>query len=198
MNIVFDIGNVLLHWDPRHLYRRIFADPAEMEWFLAHVCNAEWNLKQDMGRSFAEAVAEASSRHPRLAKEIAAFDRRWHETLPSAIEGSVDILEALAAGGAPLYAITNFNAEKFRETRVRFPFLSRFRDIVVSGEEGVVKPDAEIFRRLTVRNTLDPRTCLFIDDNAVNVAAARASGMEGHHFRTPEALREDLIRRGLI
>lgn len=198
MNIVFDIGNVLLHWDPRHLYRKVFADPAEMEWFLAHVCNADWNLQQDMGRSFAEAVAETSARHPRFAQEIAAFDRRWHETLPSAIEGSVVIFETLAAAGTPLYAITNFNAEKFRETRQRFPFLSRFRDIVISGEEGVVKPDAEIFRRLMVRNALDPGACLFIDDNAANVAAARASGMEGHHFRSPEALRKDLSARGLM
>jgi 2-haloacid dehalogenase len=198
MNVVFDIGNVLLHWDPRHLYRKIFADPGEMEWFLAHVCNAEWNLKQDLGRSFADAVAEASAAHPRLAREIEAFDRRWHETLPAAIEGSVAILKELHQAGRPLYAITNFNAEKFRETRARFAFLAQFRDIVVSGEEGIAKPDAEIYRRLTRRNAMDPRACLFIDDNEANVAAARDSGMAGHHFRSPEALRQELSERGLI
>lgn len=192
MNVVFDIGNVLLRWDPRFLYRRIFADAERMEWFLTHVCNNEWNLEQDRGRSFAEAVREATLRHPQYAAEIAAYDARWHETLPHAIDGSVAILESLGARGTPLYAITNWNSEKFRETRGRFGFLGRFRDIVVSGDERLVKPDPAIYRLLLDRNRLAAEDCLFIDDSAANVAGAEAVGMAGHHFRSPELLADAL------
>src|SRR5258707_101016 len=134
MNIVFDLGNVLLHWDPRHLYRKIFADEAEMEWFLSEVCHGDWNLEQDRGRSFADAVAEATARHPQYAEAIAAYHHRWAETQPHAIAGSVAILEELHARAVPLYAITNWSSEKFHETKPRYPFLACFRDIVVSGD----------------------------------------------------------------
>ena len=193
MNIVFDIGNVLLHWDPRHLYRKIFATEEEVEWFLANVCTSEWNLEQDRGRSFAEAIAEATARHPGHAEAIAAYDRRWHETLPHAIAGSVAILDELKAQDTPLYAITNWHQDKFNETRGRFPFLGHFRDIVVSGDERLVKPDPAIYHRLLERNGLDASACLFIDDSAKNVLGARAVGMEAHHFTSPEALRAQLI-----
>ncbi|MBI2717742.1 MAG: HAD-IA family hydrolase [Rhizobiales bacterium] len=198
MNLVFDLGNVLLRWDPRFLYRKLFADEARMEWFLATVCNNDWNLEQDRGRSFAEGVAEATRRHPELAAEIEAYDRRWHETLPAAIDASVAILEELAAAGHPLFAITNWNGEKFRETRVRFAFLGRFRDIVVSGDVGLIKPDPAIYRLLVARNGLDPARSLFIDDNAANVAGAVAVGMAGHHFTGPADLRAALTARGLL
>lgn len=197
MNIVFDIGNVLLRWDPRFLYRRIFADAERMEWFLAHVCSNEWNLEQDRGRSFAEAVKEAALRHPEFAAEIAAYDARWQETLPHAIDGSVAILEGLKARGAPLYAITNWNGEKFRETRSRFAFLDHFRDIVVSGDARLVKPDPAIYRLLLDRNGLAAGDCLFIDDSATNVAGAEAVGMQAHHFRSPELLADTLRQTGL-
>jgi 2-haloacid dehalogenase len=198
VNVVFDLGNVLLRWDPRFLFRKIFADTAEMEWFLAEVCSPDWNLEQDRGRSFAGAVKEAQDRYPGHAAEIAAYDQRWHETLPHAIDGTVAILEALHEKGVPLYAITNWNGEKFRETRQRFGFLARFRDIVVSGDEGVIKPDPAIYRRLLDRNGLTATHCLFIDDNAANVAGAIAVGMAGHHFATPEALAAGLRQRGIL
>jgi 2-haloacid dehalogenase len=198
MNVVFDLGNVLLRWDPRFLFRKIFADEAEMEWFLAHVCNHDWNLEQDRGRSFAAAVKEAQGRHPAFAAAIAAYDERWHETLPHAIEGTVEIVEALAARGVALFAITNWNGDKFRETRARFEFLARFRDIAVSGDEGVVKPDAAIYRRLLARNRLAAETCLFIDDSPVNVAGAEAVGMRAHRFTSPEALRIALAEARLL
>lgn len=198
MNIVFDIGNVLLRWDPRFLYRRIFADENRMEWFLTHVCSNDWNLEQDRGRSFAEAVREATLRHPDYAAEIAAYDERWQETLPHAIDGSVAILESLAARGAALYAITNWNGEKFRETRGRFGFLGRFRDIVVSGDERLVKPDPAIYRLLLNRSGLAAADCLFIDDSAANVAGAEAVGMSAHHFHSPELLAEALRRTGRL
>jgi 2-haloacid dehalogenase len=198
MIIVFDLGNVLLRWDPRFLYRKIFADKAEMEWFLAEVCSPDWNLEQDRGRSFAAAVKEAQGRHPGHAEAIAAYDLRWQETLSHAIDGTVAILEALHEKGVPLYALTNWNSEKFRETRQRFGFLARFRDIVVSGDEGLIKPDPAIYRRLLERNGLAAEDCLFIDDNAANVAGAEAVGMAGYHFSTPEALAVVLQQRGIL
>lgn len=198
MNIVFDLGNVVLRWDPRFLYRKIFADDAKMEWFLSHVCSPDWNLEQDRGRSFSDAVKELARNHPDYSEEISAYDLRWHETLPHAIEGTVAIVEELDAGSTSLYAITNWNSEKFRETRVRFPLLERFRDIVVSGDEKLVKPDPAIYRLLLDRNGLAAAQCLFIDDSARNVAGAEAVGMKGHHFVSPETLRADLAARGLL
>jgi len=198
MNVVFDIGNVLLHWEPRALYRQIFATEDEVEWFLANVCTHDWNLEQDRGRSFAEGVTEASRRHPQHAAAIAAYDTRWTETLTGPITGSVDILGELKARGTPLYAITNFNQDKFRETRARYPFLGAFRDIVVSGDERVIKPDAAIYRLLLDRNGLKAADCLFIDDSLKNVEGARAVGMMGHHFTSPEALRTELAGLGLL
>lgn len=198
MNIVFDIGNVLLHWDPRVLYRKIFATEDEVEWFLTHVCPPSWNLEQDRGRSFADAVEEATTRHPDHAEAIAAYHHRWHETLTHAIDGSVMILEELKSRGAPLYAITNWNQDKFRETRARYGFLEHFHDIVVSGDERLVKPDPAIYRLLLDRNGLEASTCLFIDDSPKNVAGAQAVGMKAHHFTSPENLRAALQAEGLL
>lgn len=193
---VFDIGNVLIDWDPRHLYRSIFADPARMEWFLAEVCTSEWNLEQDRGRPFAEAVAERIALFPDLAAEIRAFDERWHDMVPGAIAGSVELLEALRAGGVPLFAITNFSAEKFALARQRFDFLNGFEGVVVSGEERVLKPAPAIYRTLLDRHGLVAGDCLFIDDSLKNVEGARAVGMHGHHFTSPAELAVELRRYG--
>jgi 2-haloacid dehalogenase len=198
MNIVFDIGNVLLHWDPRALYRKIFASEAEVDWFLTHVCPPSWNLEQDRGRSFEDAVAEAAARHPDHAEAIAAYHLRWPETLTHVIDGTVEILEDLKARDAPLYAITNWNGDKFRETKARHGFLHHFRDTVVSGDERLVKPDPAIYRLLLDRNGLEASSCLFIDDSPKNVAGAEAVGMKAHHFTSPEALRSYLNGAGLL
>ena len=198
MNIVFDLGNVLLRWDPRFLFTQYFDDEAQMEWFLAHVCNHEWNLEQDRGRSFAEAVKHATSLHPDHAEAIAAYDARWHETLPHAIDGTVAIFKELVARDAPVYAITNWNGDKFRETKLRFPFLYNFRDIVVSGDERLLKPDPAIYRLLLGRNGLEASDCLFIDDSAANVKGAEAVGMKAHQFTSPENLRTTLNSFGLL
>lgn len=198
MNIVFDIGNVLLRWDPRFLFSKIFADPAEMEWFLAHVCNHDWNLEQDRGRGFGAAVDEATVRHPRYAEEIAAYHRRWDETLEGPIAGTVEILETLHGNGTPLYAITNWNGDKFREAKQRFPFLYEFRDIVVSGDEKLLKPDPAIYQLLLGRNGLEAADCLFIDDSLKNVKGAETIGMKAHHFTSPEGLRKTLVELGLL
>jgi 2-haloacid dehalogenase len=198
MNVVFDIGNVLVHWEPRALYRKIFASEDEVEWFIANVCNSDWNLEQDRGRSFAEAVREATARFPEHADAIAAYDLRWHETMPGPIDGTVGILEELRQRGTPLYAITNFNQDKFRETVERFAFLRTFRDIVVSGDERLLKPDPAIYRVLLERNGIDAAACVFIDDSEKNVRGAEAVGMKAIHFTTPQALRADLAGIGLL
>ena len=198
-NVVFDIGNVLIHWDPRALYRKIFTSEDQVEWFLGNVCTHEWNLEQDRGRSFADAIAEAVARHPDQAEAIAAYHHRWAETILGPIAGTVAILDELKAQGTPLYAITNWHQDKSRETQARFPFLTTsFRDIVVSGDERVVKPDPAIYRLLLERNGLEASSCLFIDDSLRNVAGAEAVGMQGHHFTTPAALRAHLARAGIL
>ncbi|WP_421696316.1 HAD family hydrolase [Aestuariivirga sp.] len=198
MNVVFDIGNVLIHWEPRALYRKIFASEDEVECFLGNVCTSDWNLEQDRGRSFTEAVAEATARHPDHAEAIAAYHHRWAETIVGPIAGTVAILEELAARDVPLYAITNWHQDKFRETRLRYPFLGLFRDIVVSGDERLVKPDPAIYELLLQRNGLAASSSLFIDDSLKNVKGADAVGMTGVHFTTPEALRVTLTGLGLL
>ena len=194
--IVFDIGGVLLDWDPRHLYRKLFADEAAREWFLAHVCTPDWNREQDRGRPWAEAVAGLAQAFPEWRAEIAAYDARWSETVAGPIEGSVDILRRLHADGAPLYAITNFSAEKFKLAQARFDFLSLWRGVIVSGEERLLKPDPAIYQLLLSRYGLAAARCLFIDDVQHNVDAARAIGMQAVRFVDPPTLRRDLAAAG--
>jgi 2-haloacid dehalogenase len=199
MNVVFDIGNVLIEWDPLVLYRQVFdGDEERAQWFLANICTPAWNTEQDRGRSFAEAVRMLAVEHPDWAEEIAAYDTRWQETVIGPIEGTVEVLEELHGQGTPLYAITNWNDTKFAETQGRFPFLSRFRDIVVSATEKVIKPDPEIFAILCRRNNIIAADCLFIDDSVRNVRGARDAGMKAIHFTGPEALRADLRGFGLL
>jgi 2-haloacid dehalogenase len=198
MNVVFDIGNVLIRWEPRALYRQIFATEEEVEWFLGNVCTTEWNHEQDRGRSFEAGIAELTVRFPQHAEAIAAYHHRWSETILGPIDGTVAILEQLSAQATPLYAITNWHQDKFRETRARYPFLGLFRDIVVSGDEGLVKPDREIFQLLLDRNGLSAGDCLFIDDSPRNVEGAAAAGMKAHHFTGPGSLHSALVAQGIL
>jgi HAD superfamily hydrolase (TIGR01509 family) len=192
--VVFDIGNVLLRWDPRLLYRKLFADEAEVEWFLREVCSPSFNLQLDGGRPFSEAVAELTGRFPNYAKEIRAYDERWLETTSGLITDSIEVLERLRRNGVRNYAITNFSAEKFSIVRTIFPILDAFDGIIVSGEEYVVKPDPAIYRLLLDRYGLAAADCLFIDDSAKNVAGARAVGMHAHLFESANGLRAELLR----
>ncbi len=199
MNVIFDLGKVLIDWEPRILYRKIFNDDeAKVTWFLENICTNEWNYEQDRGRSFSEAVAELTAKHPVHAAEIEAYDSRWAETIPGAITGTVDILETLHKNGTPLYAITNWNQDKFRETRLRFPFLGLFRDIVVSGDEKLVKPDAAIYELCLQRNKIKAAESIFIDDSLKNVEGAKAIGMKAHHFISPEILKSELESLGVL
>lgn len=196
--VVFDIGNVLIHWNPRHLYRGLFADEAAMERFLAEVCTDAWNLEMDRGgQTWAEAVAEKTSLFPEHADLIRAYDERWDEMVTGPIEGSVEILAELEAAGVPVYAITNFSAEKYERAKERFDFLHRFRDTVVSAHERLLKPDPRIYRALLDRNGLAAAEAVFIDDSPRNVAGAEAVGMAALLFTDPARLRRDLAGLGL-
>lgn len=196
---VFDLGGVLIDWNPRYLYRKLFAGDVEgMEKFLREVCTGEWNERQDEGRPWAEAVASLTREHPEMATLIEAYCHRWSEMLNGAIPGAVALLERLRAQGVPLYSITNWSHETFGVALERFEFLGWFRDIVVSGRERTLKPRREIYEILLRRNTLPASECLFIDDVERNVTGAKAVGMQAVRFVDPETLEHDLTEFGLL
>ncbi len=195
--VVFDIGNVLITWDPRHLYRTVFEDEAEMEWFLANVCTMAWNLEQDRGRRWADATAELIARHPEWKTHIEAYDERWSDMVPGAIDQNVAVLERLKAMDWPTYGITNFSREKFDVAQTRFPFLTLFDGVVVSADVGLLKPDPAIYELFLARHGLRAEECVFLDDSPANVAAAKNVGMAAVHV-TPDidlaaALREHRV-----
>ena len=198
--VIFDLGGVLIDWDPRYLYRSLFADEAAMERFLAEICSPEWNLSLDSGRSFAEAVAELSGRHPRERARIQAYHERWIEMIAGPIPETVAVLEELHAREVPLWALTNWSAETFRLVRhdPAYGFLNRFRQIFVSGELRMVKPDPAIYHHVLTEIGAPAQSCLFIDDSPKNVAAALALGLHGHRFVEASALRTELARAGLL
>jgi 2-haloacid dehalogenase len=173
-------------------------DEAAMEWFLDEVCHQAWNLEQDRGRPFADAIEEAALRHPGQRAMIEAYHLRWDEMIAGEIEGSVAILEELADAGYELHALTNWSAETFPVARARFAFLERFGTILVSGDERLVKPDARIFQLLLERIAHPAQACIYIDDSPRNVAAAEALGFDAIHFTAPAALRTALALRGLV
>jgi 2-haloacid dehalogenase len=197
--VVFDIGGVLIDWNPRHLFRKLFpGDPHAMEHFLATVCTPEWNLQQDRGRPFAEGIALLKSEHPDRAPLIEAYRERWIEMLDGPIEGCVEILAELRERGVPLYALSNWSAETFPEARARFAFLSQFRGVLISGEVGVAKPEPEIYQILCNKFRLAPAATLFVDDSPANVEAARRLGFAATQFRGAEQLRAALASAGLL
>jgi 2-haloacid dehalogenase len=196
--VVFDLGRVLLQWDPFFLYRKLLPDDAAVAAFLAETGLMQMHVQFDGGRAFADGLAELAGRFPARAALLRAWDERWEETIPGAIDGTVAILEDLHARDVPLYALTNYSAEKFPAARTRFPFLSRFRHIVVSGEVGMVKPDPRIYALLLERTGSLANRTLFIDDSAPNVAAAAALGLQTVHFTDAAALRPRLAAHGLL
>jgi 2-haloacid dehalogenase len=197
--VVFDLGGVLIDWDPRHLYRKLFADDeAAMEHFLATVCTHEWNRRQDAGRSFAEGARLLKTEHPDKAELIDAYGARFDEMMPGPIAGSVEILAELKERGTPLYGLTNFSAETYPPTFERFEFLRWFDGILVSGDVKLIKPDPRILALLIERFAIDPYRAVYIDDVMANVAAARPFGIHAIHFTDPAALRAELIALGLL
>jgi 2-haloacid dehalogenase len=181
--IVFDIGRVLYDWDPRFLYERLIPRGEALESFLRDVVTVEWHFQHDAGRDFADTAAELTALHPHHAELIAAWGPRFAESIPGPITGMHELVARLDAGGVPLFAITNFSHEFFPPFRAAEAGLfDRFRDIVVSGEEKLVKPDAAIYRLALDRFGLPATGTVFIDDNAANVAGADAVGMTGILF----------------
>lgn len=198
-SVVFDLGGVLIDWDPRHLYRRIFrGDEAAMERFLAEVGLFEWNEEQDAGRSFSEGVALLQARHPEHRERIAAFHLRWEETVAGTIPGAIEILRDVKATGNPVYALSNWSAETYPIAERRFDFLEWFDGVVVSGRIGMRKPDPAIFRHLLERFDLEAERTLFVDDSERNVEAARGLGFDALRFESPPQLRGELVARGVL
>lgn len=196
--LIFDIGNVLIRWDMRLLYRKILPDDAAIDRFISETGLWDWNIEQDRGRDWASAERDLIAEHPQYETEIRAFRARWHEMVPGPISGTVAIKASLQEQGIPLYALTNFAADTFSEAQERFAFLNDFRDVVVSAEEGLIKPDIAIYERLLERNGLKAETCLFIDDSAANIEGARQVGLQTHHFTSPDLLATDLRSRGFL
>jgi 2-haloacid dehalogenase len=199
--VIFDLGGVLIDWNPRYLYRKLFVDDEpRMERFLTEVTTAAWNHSLDAGKPFAEGVAELIAKHPVERKRIEAYHSRWIETISGPILGTVEILEDLAERKVPLYAITNWAAETFDIVRrdPAYAFLDLFREIYVSGSLRMAKPEPAIFHHALGRIGGEASDCLFIDDVEKNIRAAAALGITVHHFTSPEGLAADLQQRGLL
>ena len=197
--VVFDLGGVLIDWNPRHLYRTLFdGDDEAMELFLTTVTTPEWNLEQDRGRPFAVAIEELVERHPHHEAMIRAYWARWREMIKGPIHETVAVLADLQGRGIPLYALTNWSAETFAVARHEFEFLGWFEGIVVSGEERIAKPDEAIFRLLIERYHFEPEQTVYIDDSSANVEQARRLGLDAIHFTGAGHLREDLRARDLV
>lgn len=197
--IIFDLGNVLIGWQPRALYEQVFATSEEVDYFLNNVATLEWNEKQDAGRTIEEGTRALIERHPEFEREIRIYYDRWTETITGPIEGTVEILRALKASGKyRLLALTNWSHELFPWARETFDFLDLFEEIMVSGEVKLQKPDPAIYRLLHERFDLQGYGgCVFIDDSLRNVEAARKEGLDTIRFENPAQLRSELRERGV-
>jgi 2-haloacid dehalogenase len=197
--VVFDLGGVLIDWNPRYLYRSLFAgDEAAMEAFLDEVATPAWNAEQDAGRTWREAVDALVAIHPDHRDLIVAYDERWPETLAGPIEGTVEILADLRRAGVRLAALSNWSSEKFPIARSRYDFLDWFEAIVISGDVGAAKPDPRIYEHLLERTGFEPTSTVFVDDAPANVAVAADFGLTALQFRDPPTLRADLEALGLL
>lgn len=197
--IIFDLGGVLIDWNPRHLYRKIFKSEEEITWFLENICTSDWNEEQDAGRSFEDATRELTRRFPEYKEPIQAWYSRWPETISGPVHKTVDILRALRESKQyRLYALTNWSAETFPWALENFEFLHWFEGIVVSGIEKTRKPFPEFYQRLFTRYQIEPSRSLFIDDSLRNVEGAKEVGLTTIHFQSPEQLRQELRERGIL
>lgn len=196
--VVFDIGGVLLDWNPRYLYRELFDDEREMEHFLSEICTLEWHGEHDRGKPFAVSCPELAAAHPKYAEMIHAWGQRSEDMVAGPIDETVELLRRLKASGVPCYALTNMEAETYPLRVKRFPFMRWFDGTVVSSFEGVVKPEPEIFGRLLERFNLAPERTLFVDDSQRNVDAARELGIQAALFESPAALEQLLTEAGLL
>ncbi|EZP51178.1 HAD-superhydrolase, subIA, variant 3 family protein [Sphingomonas sp. RIT328] len=197
--VIFDVGRVLYDWDPRILYRRLIDDDRALDAFLRDVVTHDWHFQHDAGRDFADTSAELVALHPQHAELIAAWGPRFLESIGDPIPGTPALVDALDAAGVPLFAITNFSHEFWPPFRAReAAMFDRFRDIVVSGVEKMVKPDPAIYRLALDRFGLEAARTVFIDDNAANIAGARSVGLIALHFTDAPTLRAELAALGLV
>jgi 2-haloacid dehalogenase len=197
--IIFDLGGVLIDWNPRHLYRKILKTEEEMEWFLEHVCTSDWNERQDAGRSFEEATKELLDKFPEHEEPIRAWYGRWEETMNGPIAGTVDILKQIRESKKyKLYALTNWSEQTFPWALKNFDFLHWFEGIVVSGQEKTRKPFPEFYQILLDRYKIDPGKSIFIDDVIRNIHGAQAVGIAGVHFQSPLQLKSELQKLGVL
>lgn len=197
--IIFDLGAVLIDWNPRYLYRKIFNTEEEISWFLENICTSEWNDEQDAGRSFQEATEILVAKHPEWEIPVRAWYDRWHETIQGPIHESVEILKLIKDSQRfRLYALTNWSAETFPWALSTFEFLHWFEGIVVSGVEKMRKPHPSFYQILFDRYNVKPERALFIDDNIKNVEAANAIGLTTIHFKSPKQLRSELAALGVL
>lgn len=196
-HIVFDIGRVLIRWEPELPYLRLIPDDAHRAWFLANVCTGDWNKEQDRGRTWADAEDALIAQHPDEAHNIRAYRAHWHEMVPGLIEGTSEIFDALLAAGYDVTMLTNFSTETFPEAQERFPVLKKSRGVTVSGAIGLLKPDRAIYDHHVKRFDLDPAATLFFDDSADNVTGAQAAGWQACLFTDAGQMRRDLKAHGV-
>lgn len=196
--VVFDIGGIFLDWDPRNLYRKIFSDEERMEWFLENICTTQWHDAHDRGRSMAASCSELALANPEWATEIAAWSERSEEMVGGVLDDAISVLEELKEGEIPCYALTNMEAETYPGRASRYEFFSLFDGIVVSGLEGMAKPDLALFEVVARRFRLSPTQTLFIDDRLENTEAARAFGFRVHRYTGVKELRRALKDAGLL
>lgn len=197
-SVIFDVGKVLFDWDLRHLFAKLIDDSAELDWFLANVVTPEWHFQHDAGRPLAEMVPERQAEFPSHAALIDTYAARFNETIPGPVPGSLDLVARLDAAGVPLFAITNFGHEFWEAFRPTQPVFDRFRDIIVSGTERLMKPDPAIYALAIARFGIEPAGALFIDDNAANVAGAESAGIAAHRFVDAAGLEAELVTRGYL
>jgi 2-haloacid dehalogenase len=190
--VVFDFGGVLIDWQRNYLYDKVFEDKKDMQWFLEKVCTDEWNMLQDIGVPFSETIPALQWKFPEYSDKIAMYASRWSEMVGGPIEGTVKILKDIQAKGIPVYGLTNWGADTFPIVFKQFEFLRSLNGIVVSGDEKQVKPHPDIYKILISRYQINPESCIFIDDNFMNIEAAKTLGFKTIFFVSPESLRQDL------
>jgi HAD superfamily hydrolase (TIGR01509 family) len=196
--LLWDVGNVIVRWDPRTLYAKIFKEPAELDRFLSHVGTLDWHAATDRGVTFADNIAALSAQHPQHAEHIAAWWDRWPEMFSGPIPETEAVIEDLAARDVPQFALTNMSSQTWPDVKAMSPVFRHFRAAVVSAEERVIKPQPRIYEIALERTGLQPADLLFVDDSAANIAAAEAMGFHTHHFTDPAALRPMIERAGLL
>lgn len=190
--VVFDLGGVLIDWDPRYLYRQLFADPAEMESFLARICTSDWHRAHDLGEDTTQSCRRLAMLHPGQAEMIMAWAERGEEMVAGQFDPAVAVLGELRAAGIRCYALSNMEPDLFAIRRARFPFMEWFDGHVISGLEGMAKPDPRIFEVLLKRHRLEPQATVFTDDMPANVETARGLGIVALHYTSAGRLRQDL------